>query len=123
MRGRARFLLVQVAEAHATDEWPVGLPHSRLQLRSDEERVQAAGALRRAMGLSDDLALTAADTHAEHFDRAFGAWPTSMWVLDGASGRVLFVAQPSERAAFDVQPLRDALDRALADAVSEPAGP
>lgn len=85
------------AEAHASDEWPVGAHIQQRQPRSTDERV--AVARHRLAQLGVDWPGTLVDTGDESFHRAFACWPLRWYFLDGH--RIEHIAQPSS-GAYDV---------------------
>ncbi len=103
----ADFLLVYIREAHATDEWVmpdnvddgINIP----QPLTHEERVQAALAMRSAMGIEFPIAIDGLDDTVMN---AYGAWPERLYVV-GPDGHVAYQGgqgpwgySPDEVAAF-----------------------
>ena len=95
--GVVRFQLVYTAEAHASDEWPVGSHIAQRQPRSTHERVSVAR--RRLAELGVNWPGTLVDTGREAFQEAFACWPLRWYFLDGHT--VTHTAQPSG-GAYDV---------------------
>jgi len=79
--GVVRFQLVYTAEAHASDEWPVGSHIAQRQPRSTHERVCVAR--RRLAELGVNWPGTLVDTGREAFQEAFACWPLRWYFLDG----------------------------------------
>ena len=101
-------MLVYTAEAHATDEWPVGSHLFQRQPRSTHERV--AVARRRLAQLGVAWPGTLVDTGCEAFHAAFACWPLRWYFLDGHT--VTHVAQPSA-GAYDVTQIGHWVDAQL----------
>ena len=95
--GEVRFQLVYTAEAHASDEWPVGSHIAQRQPRSTHERVSVAR--RRLAELGVNWPGTLVDTGREAFQEAFACWPLRWYFLDGHT--ITHIAQPSG-GAYDV---------------------
>ena len=97
MAGRGAVALVYLAEAHASDEWPIGWRHAIAQTSGDAAARAAAAALFVAeQGVTLPLALDTAD---DAFDAAYAAWPLRAFGLlppraPGEAPVVDFVAQP-----------------------------
>ncbi len=98
-------MYVQIAEAHASDEWDIGarfgLPDIR-QTHTVKLRTEAAKDAQNFFGLSresgDQVWLD--DPQTNLFERTFQAWPTRWFVMQNA--RVLFAA--SQKAGmFDLK--------------------
>lgn len=109
-------VLVYIAEAHASDEWPInstrlGGPGNALaQHKTLEDRRAAARRLRAALPC-----LANVETHLDGMDdahmRAYAAWPTRMHGV--RDGRVEHIVHP-RGGQFDLASLRDWLLRACA---------
>ena len=84
------FLVVYVMEAHAADEWPLGVKRSRWpQAKTIHDREEAATAYRMKLGaqLQQQHQVPpppfALDTMVNSFYSQFGAWPEVHLVIDG----------------------------------------
>jgi hypothetical protein len=115
LRGRAVLLAVYIAEAHATDEWPISSCRYNggrgavcvAAPRSDAARC----ALARAFVADFSFALpTLVDTVAappgarDPFDAAYAPWPLRFYGISGESS-VGYVAHPRE-CSYDIAQLR-----------------
>jgi len=113
-------VVVYIAEAHASDEWPIssarfngdrGAVHVP-QPRADADRCALAARFAADFGLSDaPLLVDAAEgADADAFERAYAPWPLRFHgvVGGGAHGgaTIGFVAHPRD-CGYDVAALRD----------------
>lgn len=93
------FSLIYIAEAHATDEWPIGeLPAGLTELRqhvSIEDRRQAAAQLleeyKDVIHPRMDIKL---DELTNEFNRCYSSWPFRVWIVD--NGKIVFKGLPTE---------------------------
>lgn len=103
----AQFSGIYIAEAHATDEWPIRsarfapAPVCVRQARTQEERDAAAAEFQRAYGLP-----TVAADIGGSFEAAYRPWPIRVFVVSG--GRLTFISEPMESAP-DLMGLRQHL--------------
>ena len=99
-----RFVVVYIAEAHASDEWPVGaLISTTKQPCSLRHRVQLAARVHNELVLSPADANGApaditvlVDDLSNNFMDTMAAWPIRMYVVDPRSGILLYKAQPEK---------------------------
>jgi hypothetical protein len=107
-------VLVYIAEAHATDEWPIssarfnagrGAVHVS-QPRADADRCALARAFAADFGLADVPMLVdaAQGEQAEAYECAYAPWPLRFHGVVGA--RLGYVAHP-RGCSYDLEPLRD----------------
>ncbi len=95
------FLCVYIAEAHASDTWPLGCAVSvAKKAKVEEERAQTAvRVLKRERGLQMPLAM---DGMGDLFMQRYACWPERFFVL--YQGRVAYIAhykfRPSEIEAW-----------------------
>ena len=116
------WLVVYVAEAHATDEWPISSARfngSQAQTRTTRARADAARAFARDFELEGLGALAVdAPEEGEPFDAAFAPWPVRFYVLQhnaatqGAAVR--FVSNPHDEGFIELAAFRRALLHAAA---------
>lgn len=115
-QGRAVVSLVYIAEAHASDQWPVGPSISRSPApRSVADRLALArGLVARAKAEMPGWRLPVlVDTMDDGFLEAFAAWPLRFFVLE--NGKVVYKAQPREDdCLYHLSDLRAWLDGYLA---------
>jgi hypothetical protein len=102
---KLRVIYVQIAEAHASDEWDIGaefgLPSIK-QTHTLAARTAAAQDMKDKYLGSHEVQVWLDDPRTNAFERAFQCWPTSWYVMQ--AGRVLYTAQ--ERSGmFDPQDL------------------
>ena len=99
--GLVDFLCVYIAEAHASDTWPLGCAVSvATKAKVAEERAQTAvRVLKRERGLQMPLAM---DGMGDLFMQRYACWPERFFVLH--QGRVAYIAhykfRPSEIEAW-----------------------
>lgn len=75
----ADFLCVYIAEAHATDEWPMGEAVSIRQATALNERLAAANEFIEGTKFSWPVV---SDRMDNGFNKLFGAWPTRFYVVE-----------------------------------------
>ena len=91
-KSKVQFLVVYVMEAHAAQEWPLGITRSSIgQHKTIEERIAAANAHR-----TKNITLLnfpfVVDTMDNIFYEKFGAWPETHLVIDG-NGKLIWRSQ------------------------------
>mmetsp|Transcript_115218 Transcript_115218/g.161980 ORF Transcript_115218/g.161980 Transcript_115218/m.161980 type:complete len:131 (+) Transcript_115218:563-955(+) len=93
----ADFLCVYIAEAHASDEWPMGEIVSLRQARKLDDRLTSA------REFIDNTKFTwnvACDGMDNSFNKHFGAWPTRFFVVE--DNRLTFKVELDEQWMFNV---------------------
>ena len=99
--------MVYLAEAHATDEWPMGtVPIA--QAKSMADRITAARRFRHDTGFTWP---TACDAMDDGFYRRFGAWPTRFYVLEDSE--LVFKIELDRDRLFDTDELRAWIENRL----------
>lgn len=83
-------MLVYIAEAHASDEWPVGPHIHQPQPQSTVERCAVATRRLAQLGLSSLPTLV--ETSSEEFHKAYACWPLRWYFV--RDGRIEHIAQP-----------------------------
>lgn len=73
-------VVVYIREAHASDTWPMKVQGERPCPQSALERIQYAKEFAAEMALPDSFALRV-DKMENHFNSAFGSWPTCYYVI------------------------------------------
>lgn len=114
----AAFVGVYVAEAHATDEWPISSARYNAgrgavcipQARTQEDRDAAAASFCR--DFSPAFPVVSADI-AGRFEELYKPWPIR-FVVVGAGRRLAFIGEPVE-CAPDLAALREFLLKAQAE--------
>ena len=104
----ASFIGVYIAEAHATDEWPMGDHVALTQPRSLVERIANARTFKKATGFGVPLF---ADGIANGFMAAFSAHPERYFIVQ--RGMLVWKAQPSGLGGYDLSHLASALETML----------
>jgi type I thyroxine 5'-deiodinase len=108
---KMEFLCIYIAEAHATDEWPIssarssitGTPVNYRQAQSDEERIQAAKQFVKDYKFEFH---TVIDLISNPFEELFAAWPLRYFVIH--KEKLVFKAQP-ENSTYEFSELHDFL--------------
>jgi hypothetical protein len=126
--GRAHFALVYIAEAHASDQWPVGQSVSVCAAPRDlTARVALAARLCRERGVRAPVLVD--DPAGDGFLERFAAWPVRFYGLellgggaDEAAVSVPFAAQPhASDCNYHEDDLEDWLMARCAPPASAPA--
>jgi thyroxine 5-deiodinase len=87
------FVMIYIAEAHASDEWPTGKKLSGCKQHATlAERIAAAQHFQQETKSQFDMPMVV-DSMDNVFANTFGAWPFRYFVLDPA-GKLIFKAQP-----------------------------
>jgi len=100
------FVVVYIAEAHASDAWPLGhfvdIPNHTCQA----DRNQALSLLRSKFFLDSSIPIFA-DTMENHFDKEFAVWPERCYIsIDGV---LQYVAMPNHEFGYDRDEFANAL--------------
>lgn len=95
------FLVIYIAEAHASDEWPVGDPLKIMQPRSTLERAAIASKFKKDYSF---LLPMLVDTVDNEYEQTFSAWPIRFYIVHKST--VLFKACPDELNTYDSIPPR-----------------
>ena len=102
--------LVYIAEAHASDEWPInstrcsGPANSIVQPKSLSERAAVATRMVEALRLGDGGPSVYLDGMDDAFMNTYAAWPPRLYAI-GRDGRIEVVGYP-EGATFHLPRLR-----------------
>jgi len=99
------FLSVYIAEAHSTDEWPMGTVAIK-QARKLDDRINAAKAFIRDQNFSWPLVC---DSMENTFHKSFGAWPTRFYVLQ--DNKLVFKIELNSDRIYDLQHIRKWLEQ------------
>ena len=94
------FQLVYVAEAHASDEWPVGGPCAQVQPATTAERAAVAAARLEELGLGALPPALADTAPREAFQELYACWPLRWYFLDGHT--LTHIAQPHPGGRYDL---------------------
>ena len=85
--------MVYIAEAHASDEWPVGkLTSVTTQPKNLAHRRDLASVVHNHL-LNCEVEVVC-DNMQNTFQRTMACWPIRLFVVDANNGRLLYKAQP-----------------------------
>ena len=106
----ATFLFVYIAEAHATNEWPVGdnLITGRTVLQPTTLAERNAEAQHFVEYFDLDWPVAVDDPSENAFLKAYAPWPTRYYII--VDGTMRFIADPEDDHTYDVGALRRALE-------------
>lgn len=110
------FLGVYISEAHASDEWPLGVKYIYEQPKEMETRLSIAN------GFVNDFKFNLpmlVDTMENQFDSHFAAWPERFYIVK--NNTLILVGEPTTDLGFDRDLLRRYLVSAL-DSLQRDAG-
>lgn len=107
--GRVDFLSVYIAEAHASDAWPLGNIVATPDHKSMEERLAAANDFVTRFGSQLPCVV---DGMTNAFDEAFAVWPERFYVVDNDRTMYL-VGYPTNEFGYDRELLRIELHQML----------
>jgi len=96
------FLLVYVAEAHATDLWPIRCsrangdrgPVNIPSHQDDSDRALAAAQFVKNFGLQDNFRVFVDPLPDEEFEKNYAPWPVRIFCLDG--DKLSYISEPSD---------------------------
>jgi hypothetical protein len=97
-------VLVYIAEAHASDEWPIGdRVCVKSQARTTADRAALASRTMETLELSGGALRCLVDPpeHGDAFCTTYGAWPIRCFVFDRVEGTLAQLAQP-EQCTYDI---------------------
>lgn len=105
------FNLVYVAEAHATDVWPIRSsrangnrgPVNFASHKDDTERASVATQFVNDFGLQSNFKVYVDPLPTEDFEKAYAPWPVRIFCLDGH--KLSYISEPhdAETPVFEVQ--------------------
>jgi len=98
---KADFLGVYISEAHAKDEWPLGVKFCVEQPKTMDVRLLVANNFVRDYGVKLPMLV---DTMANEFDTTFAAWPERFYIVQ--NGKLALVGKPTTEFGFDRELLR-----------------
>lgn len=101
------FIVVYIAEAHASDGWPLGHFVDIPNHTCIADRKQASALMRSKYGLEPSVPVFL-DTMDNEFDKEFAVWPERYYV--SIRGVLQFVAMPNHEFGYDRSQFRNALD-------------
>jgi len=86
----ADFLIIYIAEAHASDEWPLGKCTDICQHKTKKERLKAANYFCTSRQCEIPILV---DTMINEFDLTYAAWPERFYIIN--NGLMEFIGMPS----------------------------
>jgi len=107
-KSQVDFLGVYISEAHASDEWPLGIKYVYEQPKEMETRLHIAN------GFVNDFKVKLpmlVDTMANEFDNNFASWPERFYIVQG--NKLMLVGEPTTEFGFDREIIRSALNSLL----------
>jgi len=90
------FLLVYIAEAHASDVWPLGNHVTIPTHKTEEDRKAAAIFMRDKFGCTLPMLL---DTMQDSFDNVFAVWPERYYFIK--DGKMEHIGMPTSEFGYD----------------------
>jgi len=103
--GRMAFLVIYIAEAHASDGWQLGKHVEIKNHTCTADRAAAAELLQQRFGFKAPILL---DLMTNDFDSKFAVWPERYFIVQG--GRLNFIAEPTNEFGFDLVQLLIKID-------------
>lgn len=104
----ASFVFVYIAEAHASDEWPINQLDVEIpRHRTISDRRLAAASFVKSFPLHHAFEVVL-DTIDDAFNRTFASWPFRFWIV--MNGQIALKPQPCN-ASYDVNELGRWLER------------
>lgn len=96
------FVLVYVAEAHATDKWPIRSSRANADRgpvnipshNNDQERAEVAARFTRDFNLDTCFRVSIDPLPAEEFENAYAPWPLRIFCLDGT--KLSYISEPDD---------------------------
>lgn len=108
--GKARFAMVYIREAHASDTWPMKFSIEWPRPTTMAQRVEYALTCSDDLELPQDFPVYVDSVKTDAFDEAFHAWPTCYYVVSN-QGKLLYIGECSEySASYDVKELLRYID-------------
>lgn len=96
------FILVYVAEAHATDLWPIRSSRANADRgpvnipshQNDNERASVAARFVDDFGMRDHFRVFVDPLPEEEFEKAYAPWPVRVFCLDG--DKLSYISEPHD---------------------------
>lgn len=104
----ADFLLVYIAEAHASDEWPIGSDLIFDQPKTLDERHKIVNKFIENTKFEWPIVL---DNIDNHFDNIYAAWPLRFYIINGS--QIDFIANPQDGGYYELPKLHKAILSAI----------
>lgn len=125
------FIVVYIAEAHATDGWPLGNFVEIPNHTCIADREKASSLMHSKFGLSPSVPIYL-DTMSDSFDKEFAVWPERYYIVH--EGKLKYVAEPNHEFGYERKDFLQALAQfsysqyqakmaASAPTASEPTAP
>jgi len=96
LHNQVDFLGVYINEAHATDEWPLGVKYCVEQPKTLETRLEVANGFVKDFDFKLPMLV---DTMDNEFDAKFAAWPERLYIVH--NNVIRLVGQPTNEFGFD----------------------
>jgi len=90
------FLGVYISEAHAQNEWPLGVKFCITQPKELHQRLEIANKFVNDYNFKIPMLV---DTMGNQFETTFAAWPERFYIVD--DGKLYHIAEPSNEFGFD----------------------
>jgi len=102
LKGKAMFVTIYIAEAHAQDQWPLGRHVTVLQPKTLEERIKIATGYVQKFNYQIPLVV---DDMSNNFMNTYWAHPERFFVID--DGKLMLKGQPREDGWYVFDDIRD----------------
>jgi hypothetical protein len=102
------FLGVYISEAHASDEWPLGVKYVFEQPKEMETRLSIASKFVKDFGVKLPVLV---DTMENEFDAKFASWPERFYIVQ--DNKLALVGEPTNEFGFDREVIRSTLKSML----------
>ncbi|CAF3008641.1 unnamed protein product [Rotaria sp. Silwood2] len=107
---RVDMITVDIEEAHALDEWPIGSRICYAQSKCDDDRIRIANDFIKATGYRIPLLIDPVSKN-NPFSEVYSAWPIRFYVIDHMR-KISYIAQPIE-GSYPLELIKNALDEAI----------
>jgi len=102
--GKVDFLGVYISEAHANDEWPLGVQYCYNQPKTMENRLAIANGFVKDFNFKIPMLV---DTMTNQFDSVFASWPERFYIVQ--NGSLTLIGRPTTEFGFNRNLLRGEL--------------
>jgi len=104
--GVVDFLGVYISEAHANDEWPLGVKFCYNQPKTMDSRLKIANEFVKEYNFKIPMLV---DTMNNEFDAIFAAWPERFYIIENSE--LALIGRPTNEFGFERSLLRAELLR------------
>lgn len=98
------FAFIYIAEAHASDEWPVGHSICVKQPKSTKERVAIAQEKLADLGMGEEFTTLVDLAEKNSFHKTYACWPFRWYSVEMRTRRLTTIAQPRD-SGYDMREL------------------